>query len=149
MSEKKPSLLIVDDEPSMRMFLLEILTENGYAARSATDAFSALDEICHLLPDYLISDLTLPGNSGFEFLRAVRSRFPSIRVIAMSSAYSGDHVPCGAAADAFYEKGTCLRALLSTLKFLPLPERWAQPLVAAPAPVWIQNSAGRPRTASA
>jgi CheY-like chemotaxis protein len=149
MFDKKPSLLIADNEASMRMFLLEILTESGYAVRSATDAFSAFVEICHLVPDFLIADLSLPGNSDFEFLRVVRSQFPSIRVIAMSSAYSGDQVPCGASADAFYEKGTSLRALLSTLKFLPPPQRWAQQLVAAPAPVWISSSAGQPRNADA
>ena len=47
MPEKKTSLFIVAAEPSNRKLLLQILTENGYAARSTTDGFSALVEISH------------------------------------------------------------------------------------------------------
>ncbi|MGD0478979.1 MAG: response regulator [Terracidiphilus sp.] len=149
MSERKPSLLIVNDEPSMRRRLLQSLTQNGFAARSVADSYSALVEIYHEAPDFLISDLSLPGNSGFEFLRVVRTQFPSIRVIAMSSAYSGDEVTCVASADAFFEKGTSLDALLGILKFLPLPERWARQPFVAPAPVCITSSADRPHDANA
>jgi CheY-like chemotaxis protein len=147
MQEKRPSLLVVDDEPSMRM--VQILTENGYAARSATNGFSALVEICQVVPDFLVSDLSLPGNTGYEFLRVVRSQFPSIRVVAMSDAYSGSEVPWGASADAFFEKGTGVDALLSIIKLLPRPERRARQLVAASEPVWSSRSAGRGNQVSA
>jgi DNA-binding NtrC family response regulator len=149
MSDKKPSLLIVDDEPSTRRLLLKSLVENGFAARSTADSYSALVEIYHDVPDFLISDLSLTGNSGFEFLKVVRSQFPSIRVIAMSGAYCGDEVLRGVFADAFFQKGASLDVLLNILRYLPLPERWAQQPFAAPAPACIWDSTGRPRTANA
>jgi CheY-like chemotaxis protein len=82
-----------------------VLTEIGYSVRSAQDGFSALVEIRKDVPDIILSDLNMPGMSGFELLSVVRRRFPSIRVIAMSGAFSGDEMPSGVDADAFYPKG--------------------------------------------
>ena len=149
MPETKASLLIVDDEPSIRTLLSHVLTESGYAVRSTTNGFSALVEICHEVPDFLILDLSMPGFSGFEFLRVLRRQFPSVRVIAMSGALSGDKIPSGVLADAFFKKGTGFDILLGILEVLPQPERMAQQQHAAPAPVWISSSAGRLRNANA
>jgi len=148
MPGKKTSLLIVDDEPSIRALLSQVLTESGYAVRSTNNAFSALVEICHKVPEFLISDLSTPDFSGFEFLRVVRRQFPSIRVIAMS-AFSEAEIPSGIAADAFFQKGHGFGDLLMMLESLPQPERWAQQPAAAPAPAWISSSAGRLRNANA
>lgn len=68
-------------------------------------ALLALVEIRKEIPDILLSDLNMPGMSGFELLSVVRSSFPSIRAIAMRGAFSGVEVPIGIAADAFYKKG--------------------------------------------
>ena len=99
MPHAKIKLLIVDDEPSTRMSLSHIFTELGHGVRSAKDGFSALFEIRQEIPDVILSDLNMPGMSGFEFLSIVRRRFPGIHVIAMSGAFSGDGVQPGVAAD--------------------------------------------------
>src|ERR1700731_3313212 len=112
----KIRLLIVDDEPSTRMLLSQIFTELGHSVRSAEDGFSALFEIRQEIPDVILSDLNMPGMSGFEFLSVVRRRFPGIHVIAMSGAFSGDGVQPGVAAAAFYEKATSLRSLLQIVE---------------------------------
>ena len=57
------------------------------------------------LPDVLISDLEMPRMNGFEPLVVVREHFPDVKVIAMSGIYSGNAVPLGVAADAYYPKG--------------------------------------------
>ena len=93
--------------------------ENGYTTRSAENGLSALAEIRLEVPDFLISDLNMPGMSGFELLRVVRREFPSIRVIAMSGAFSGDEVPSGVVADAFFQKGRGIGELLRIIKSLP------------------------------
>jgi CheY-like chemotaxis protein len=87
------------------MCLSELLSDYGYGVRSARDGFSALAEIAKEIPDLIVSDLNMPGMSGFELLSVVRRRFPSIPVVAMSSQFSGVELPPGVAADAFYEKG--------------------------------------------
>jgi DNA-binding NtrC family response regulator len=120
MSEKA-RLLVVDDDNDLRITLPMILTGVGYRVQSAEDGFSALLKIRTEMPDILISDLNMPGMSGFELLSVVRRRFPSIRVIAMSSAFSGHVVPVGVDAEVFHEKATGVPALLSLVERMAIP----------------------------
>jgi CheY-like chemotaxis protein len=144
--DTKASLLIVDDAHSIRLSLSQIFAMHGYTTRSAEDGFSALAEIRREVPDFLLSDLNMPGMSGFELLRVVRRQFPLIRVIAMSGEFSGDEVPSGVVAEAYFQKGRGIEELLKVMKFLPRPERRAQQPGAVPSPVWIskyeRNGAG-------
>lgn len=112
MLSEKTYILIVEDNASIRTLVSGILTGLGYRVRSAHDGISALEEIGNGIPDIILSDLNMPGMSGFELLAMVRRRFPTIQVIAMSGSFSGDNVPPGVAADAFYAKGTDPASLL-------------------------------------
>ena len=108
-------LLIVDDEPAIRTVLSLLFANIGYSVRLAEDGFSALSQIRQEPPEVLLSDLNMPGMCGFELLSVVRRQFPAIHRIAMSGAYSGSEVPVGVDADAFYEKGSNMGALLLLL----------------------------------
>ena len=141
MPDTSARLLIVDDEPLIRMSMLHVLTEIGYSARAAVDGFSALLEIRKEVPDILVSDLSMPGMSGFELLSVVRRRFPAIKVIAMSGAFSGNEVPSGVAADAFYQKGSSIVSLLRIMEALPLPKRILPRQQDLSEPIWIQSVA--------
>ena len=112
MSDTILNVLIVDDDALLRMTLLQMLTHAGYKVRSVDGGYAALSEIDREPPDLLLSDLNMPGLSGFELLSVVRRRFPAIQVIAMSGAYFGDSVPTGVFADGFYEKGRGVKSLL-------------------------------------
>jgi CheY-like chemotaxis protein len=102
----KYRVLVVDDEPSVRESLVQLLEEAGYDVNTATHGFDALLQLRRMVPDVIISDLNMPQMSGFEFLSVVRRRFPQISVVAVSGAYeSSDHIPGGVIADAFYAKG--------------------------------------------
>lgn len=135
-----PSILIVDDEDTIRTSLSLVLQEFGFDVRSAENGFAALFEIGKLLPDILLSDLNMPGMSGFELLPVVRRRFPAIRVIAMSGSFSGDEVASGVGADAFYEKGSGIRSLLKIIGELAGPERLPANQHAYSVPLWIQRN---------
>ena len=135
------TLIIVDDEPSIRESLSHVLTEIGYRVRSAEDGFSALREMRHQVPDLLLTDLNMPNMSGFELLTVVRRRFPLIRTIAMSGSFSGDEVPSGVSADAFYEKGSSIRSLLKIIGGFALPTRPPANNAGVSAPLWIQRNA--------
>jgi len=139
MPNTKASLLIVDDDLSIRTTLSMVLTEIGYSVRTAENGFSALAEILHEIPDILLSDLNMPGMSGFELLSVVRRLYPAIRRVAMSGAFSGNEVPSGVAADAFYHKGSSLGSLLMIIGTQPqMEQRRVQPGRAA-KPLWIQG----------
>ena len=99
-------ILVVDDEAGVRDSIAMVLRASGYDVSTAVNGFDALLQLKRRLPAIVLSDLNMPQMSGFEFLSVVRRRFPRISVIAMSGAYhSGDSVPGGVIADAFYAKG--------------------------------------------
>jgi len=139
MPSSKASVLIVDDELSIRKSLSLVLTEIGYSVRTAEDGFSALAEVLEEIPEILLTDLNMPGMSGYELLSAVRRKYPAIRAVAMSGAFSGDEVPAGVAADAFYQKGSSLGSLLMILDMLPQMERRPVKASQASEPVRIQG----------
>ncbi len=134
------NILLVEDEPSIRSSMSLVLAEFGYVVRCAEDGFSALREIRREMPDILLSDLNMPGMSGFELLSVVRQRFPLLRTLAMSGAYSGGGVPPGIIADAFYPKGSGVKVLLETLQTLAETERQLPPPSGVKDPLWIHRS---------
>jgi CheY-like chemotaxis protein len=108
--------------------------------RTAEDGFKALAEIRKELPDILISDLNMPGMSGFEFLSVIRRRFPLMKVIAMSGPYDDGDLPAGLAADEFYQKGSGIELLLKTLSELGSRDRDLLKHPAIPTPAWIASN---------
>jgi CheY-like chemotaxis protein len=140
MHEKKTRLLVVDDEPSIRMLITLVLVESGYQVRFAVNRFSALHEIRQEVPDILLSDLNMPSMSGFEFLSLVRRQYPADQTIAMSGAFSGNEVPSGVAADAFYHTGSSIGALLKIIGTLPeIQGRVTQPSSTVASP-WAHRN---------
>jgi CheY-like chemotaxis protein len=145
MPAKEVNLLIVEDDVHLRQLLSVILKRSGYRVRSAQDGFAGLAEIRAETPDVILSDLYMSGMSGFEMLSVIRRRFPSIRVVAMSSAYAGGDVPAGVAADAYYEKATGVDALLKTVEVLSsTPTTNAFPVTREEAPIWIPTNGHGP-----
>jgi CheY-like chemotaxis protein len=137
MTNMRATLLVVDDEVSIRLSLSQALIEIGYNVRCAEDGFSALRELSSAVPDLLLSDLNMPGMSGFELLSEVRRSFPAIRTIAMSGSFFGDEVPSGVAADAYYQKGSSILALMRIMENLPQMERYAYQPSSPEEPLWI------------
>jgi hypothetical protein len=81
--------------------------------------------------------------SGFEFLSVVRRRFPQVLVIAMSGAFeTGNAVPGGVIADAFYAKGKSDPETLQTLVTHLLRTSASQALTHTrqSAPVWVPRN---------
>jgi CheY-like chemotaxis protein len=134
------TLLIVDDEPAIRLSLSQSLDEIGYSVRSSADGFSALREIRNEVPELLLSDFNMPGMSGFELLTVVRRRFPAIRTIAMSGSFSGSETPSGVAADAYYQKGSSVLDLTRIMEALPKMERYAYEPSSEQTPLWIHHN---------
>ena len=141
MSSEKAMVLVVADESPVRALLYVTLANAGYEVRSAEDGLSALITMRQEIPDIVLSDLNMPGMSGFELLSVVRRRFPAVAVIAMSGAFHGDDIPDGIAADAFYEKGTEVQSLLRIVETMTQQQRsrWFQHSRLA-APIWIPKN---------
>jgi DNA-binding response OmpR family regulator len=114
------------------------LTEAGYDVITAENGFRALFQLRKSQPDILVSDLDMPGMSGFELLSVVRRRFPQISTVAMSGAYVDDMLPFGVVADRFFAKAQPSRNLLITIESLlgSAPARSSEHHRDR-APVWI------------
>jgi two-component system phosphate regulon response regulator PhoB len=67
-----PSILVVEDEPAIQELLRVNLEDAGFAVRTVADAESALAQIKHALPDLLLLDSMLPGQSGLALARGLR-----------------------------------------------------------------------------
>jgi CheY-like chemotaxis protein len=99
------SILLVDDEPSIRFVLSAVLKQSGYNVEVAEDGFVALRKMQQQMPDLVITDLRMPNMNGFELLSVIRSRFPELPAIAISGEFLAVDVQEGPLADAFFQKG--------------------------------------------
>ena len=68
-----PTILVVDDEPSIRGLLRAALDGNGYRLLDAADGASALQIAQRERPDLILLDIALPGLSGLEVCRRLRA----------------------------------------------------------------------------
>jgi len=82
---KKPgaAILVVDDEREILRALQRSLTAHGYRVVTATNGEDALDAIAQQRPDLMVLDLLLPGMSGLEVCRQVRTT-SSLPIIVLS-----------------------------------------------------------------
>jgi CheY-like chemotaxis protein len=114
----KGRVLLVEDEPILQKLISGHLVAAGYAVRTAKDGLDAITKLRAALPDLIISDLSMPGMSGLEFLGVVRRRLPQIPVI-VTTADASDEMPSGVTADACYGKnGFGYQQLLETISDL-------------------------------
>jgi len=77
-------ILVVDDEPKIRMTVRGYLEADGFEVLEAADGPSGLDSVVREKPDLVVLDVMLPGLDGFEVLRRIRvtSQVPVILLTA-------------------------------------------------------------------
>jgi len=68
-----PKILIVDDEPDLLEITAAYLEMEGYTAMTAISGAAALELINTTIPDMIISDITMPGMTGFYLFEKIRS----------------------------------------------------------------------------
>ena len=86
-------LLIIEDEPDLRSYLTRLFSKDGYAVEAVGDAETALTSLDGNAPDIVITDVMLPGQSGFDLLVTLRqdermARLPVVVLTARADAES-------------------------------------------------------------
>lgn len=81
---EKPSVLVVEDRPSVLKVMVAIL-EGAYQVSTAADGGTALSLLQSGTFDVLLTDVRLPGATGFDVLREVRSVSPGTSVVMMTA----------------------------------------------------------------
>jgi len=69
MHESPPLILVVDDEPSIRLGLLAAIKRHGYQAVAVENGNDAIEKARELAPDLVVSDVMMPPPDGFELKR--------------------------------------------------------------------------------
>jgi CheY-like chemotaxis protein len=85
-------VLVVDDDPGIRDFMVTVLWEHGAEATGVASALDALGMISRRRPDVLVSDIQLPGEDGYALVRRLRGLPPEVggRVPALALSADGD-----------------------------------------------------------
>lgn len=84
--------LIVDDDPFLRMLVVDTLREMGHEPIEAPDPDVALENLRQDSVDVLITDMRLPFMDGSELAEHARRAYPNLRVV-FATAYSESRVP--------------------------------------------------------
>ena len=94
------TVLVVDDEPTIRELVVEVLRLEGYAAVGAADGRAALAAMEEAAPDLVLMDVMMPGLDGRAAYLAMRARPAgvAIPVVLMSAAADPARLPAGVAA---------------------------------------------------
>lgn len=75
-----PRVLVVDDNPNTMNLMRDLLSSRGYDVVAVPDAAQAEAEILRHVPDVILSDVIMPGKSGYELCREVKEN-PATRLV--------------------------------------------------------------------
>ncbi len=79
-------VLVVDDDPDIRMLVAFALEDSGHQVRQVSDGAAALTALEVRAPDVMVLDVMMPGTDGFGVLRGIRARriAPETKVIVLT-----------------------------------------------------------------
>lgn len=78
-------ILIVDDDPTVRLIAGELLRSDAHAIVEAEDGDEALKIVAAMAVDLVVLDMLMPNKDGLETIVELRKRQPGIRILAISS----------------------------------------------------------------
>jgi len=117
MEPEKTKLLIVDDEPSLRRALRTALAGSGFAVFEARNGEEALAAFRQNTPDVVLLDINMPGMSGMEVCRKIRSLSARVGIVMVTVRDTEDDKvqALEAGADDFITKPYRLREMVARL----------------------------------
>ncbi len=114
----KPSILIIEDDPSIVLGLRINLSKAGFTVRTAADGHIGLAELARERPDLVLLDLMLPGVDGLEILRQIRGHDGTLPVVVLTALGAEDDKVRGLdlGANDYVTKPFSMRELMARVK---------------------------------
>ena len=119
-------ILVVDDEPSYKLFVRDVLMAAGWDVLMAENGDEAMTKLKYIKVDVIVSDIYMPVMDGIKFHRAVRAnpdlaKIPFLFVSAFDDQFTLEAVR-DPRYDAFFRKTGQVDHLLEWIEFLSTPE---------------------------
>ena len=110
-------ILVIDDEPQITRVLRAALSAQGYDVRTANDPEEGLQVFKEWPPDLVVTDLMMPGLSGVDVTRAIRTRFPTpILILSVRDHERSKVEALDAGADDYVTKPFSIQELLARVR---------------------------------
>ena len=112
-------ILLIEDVPEMAQLVKMYMEKDGMTVTALQNAEDGLAELKKNIPDLIILDLNLPGMSGFDFLKKIRSEYKETIPVVIVSARDADEdiiTGLGIGADEFVTKPFSPRVLVARVE---------------------------------
>jgi EAL domain-containing protein (putative c-di-GMP-specific phosphodiesterase class I) len=86
MLDRSVSVLVLDDDSQLLAVTSRVLTRSAYRCITCQTGSEALERLASEQVDVVVTDLSMPGMSGVEFMRRVRERSPDLPILVMTGA---------------------------------------------------------------
>ena len=113
-------IMVVDDDPSLRFTLLEILMDEGHEVISAEDGYQAIQRTTEGPISLIFMDITMPGINGLEAFMEIKRILPNCTVVMMTG-FPGDELIKVASAEGVYTVLQKPIAVEQVLDLIPMP----------------------------
>lgn len=79
------TILIVDDQPGIRLLLKEVFHKEGYQVITAGSGKEAMEKVQEVCPDLVLLDMKIPGMDGIEILKRLKKIDSNVHVLMMTA----------------------------------------------------------------
>ena len=93
-------IMVVDDDPDVRLFLADLLADLGHEVEALADAEAALAALGETPPDLALVDFAMPGMNGAQLAAAMRERHPDLPVVFVTGFAESEQLEGVAGSDA-------------------------------------------------
>lgn len=81
----RPKILLVDDDPSIRLVVTEALKRDGHEVRTAATVAEQVAILERFVPDLIVTDVILPDGNGLDLVPAILAKRPDLPIIVLSA----------------------------------------------------------------
>lgn len=115
---KNTFIMIIDDEEDILGLFNDFLQQQGYSVRAFAEPLLALQEIEKRPQEYslIITDLRMPGMSGFQLIKSINRINKKIRIVLMSAFEISGEIVKGIRYDEYIQKPLHIRVLLDAVR---------------------------------